>query len=401
MRPFHSLISFEEAREIINKNIKSIERTEEVEISDSLGRILYDDIKSKVDVPPFDRAAMDGYAVRAEDTFGAGQFNPKIIECIDVVQAGEVSNKKITKNQCIQIATGAPLPSGADAVVMVEDTERDNNNIQIFKPVYPRRNVSGKSEDIKNKELILKKGMILNPSKIGVLAAIGIDKVKVFEKPNVAVIPTGNEIAKIRTPLKKGQVYDINSYTLASIVRENGCIPIVHNIAVDTYEEIKKIIKESLKYDVIVLSGGSSVGERDVLVDVVKDMGEVLFHGVQIKPGKPVLCGKIDNKLIFGIPGYPTSCMTNAYLFLMPTLRKIAKIPEKKENIIKAKISKRVVSTLGRHQFLTVMVENNLARPVFKESGAITSMANANGYIEIPINVDLVEKGEVVEVKLF
>ena len=243
--------------------------------------------------------------------------------------------------------------------------------------------------------------MILNPSKIGVLAAIGIDKVKVFEKPNVAVIPTGNEIAKIRTPLKKGQVYDINSYTLASIVRENGCIPIVHNIAVDTYEEIKKIIKESLKYDVIVLSGGSSVGERDVLVDVVKDMGEVLFHGVQIKPGKPVLCGKIDNKLIFGIPGYPTSCMTNAYLFLMPTLRKIAKIPEKKENIIKAKISKRVVSTLGRHQFLTVMVENNLARPVFKESGAITSMANANGYIEIPINVDLVEKGEVVEVKLF
>ena len=401
MRPFHSLISFEEAREIINKNIKSIERTEEVEISDSLGRILYDDIKSKVDVPPFDRAAMDGYAVRAEDTFGAGQFNPKILECIDVVHAGEVSNKKITKNQCIQIATGAPLPSGADAVVMVEDTERDNNNIQIFKPVYPRRNVSGKSEDIKNKELILKKGMVLNPSKIGVLAAIGIDKVKVFEKPNVAVIPTGNEIAKIGTPLKKGQVYDINSYTLASIVRENGCIPIVHNIAVDTYEEIKKIIKESLKYDVIVLSGGSSVGERDVLVDVVKDMGEVLFHGVQIKPGKPVLCGKIDNKLIFGIPGYPTSCMTNAYLFLMPTLRKIAKIPEKKENIIKAKISKRVVSTLGRHQFLTVMVENNLARPVFKESGAITSMANANGYIEIPINVDLVEKGEVVEVKLF
>lgn len=450
MRPFHSLISYEEAREIINKNITQIERTEEVGLSEALGRVLYEDIKSRVDVPPFNRAAMDGYAVRAEDTFGAGQFNPKILECIDVVHAGEVSDKKVNMGQCIQIATGAPLPVGADAVVMVEDTdkvfisalkqpkvvedtettvsvlrdprreakegrttalhsvppevakdtEKIEEEIQIFKPVYPKRNVSGKSEDIKKGEIILKKGTILNSSRIGVLAAIGTNKVKIFEKPKVAVIPTGNEIAETGTTLKKGQVYDINSYTLSSIVKQNGCIPIVHEIAIDTYNEIKNIIIESLKYDVVVLSGGSSVGERDVLVDVVRDLGEVLFHGVQIKPGKPILCGKIESKLVFGIPGYPTSCMTNAYLFLQPTLRKIARHPLKKENIIRTKISKRVVSTLGRHQFLTVKVEGNLATPVFKESGAITSMANANGYIEIPINVDLIEKGEEVEVKL-
>lgn len=401
MRPFHSLISYEEAKEIIDKNVKPIKRKEEVDLFNSLARVLCENIISTIDVPPFDRAAMDGYAVRARNTYGTNQFNPKILECIDVVHAGEVTKKKVNKNQCIQIATGAPLPDGANSVVMVEDTEKEGNKIKIFKPVYPKANVSGKSEDIKKGEIILRKGEVLNPSKIGVLSAIGAKRVKVFCLPKVAVIPTGNEIARVGKRLKKGQVYDINSYTLASIVKENGCIPIIHEIANDTYKEIKNVITDSLKYDLIVLSGGSSVGERDVLVDVIKDMGEVLFHGVQIKPGKPILCGKIEDRLVFGIPGYPTSCMTNAYLFLAPTLRKIARLPPKKENIIKAKISKRVVSTLGRHQFLTVMVKEDLAIPVFKESGAITSMANANGYIEIPINVDLIEKGEVVEVKMF
>lgn len=401
MRPFKSLISFDEAQRIAFSSVKPIERIERVNAEDASFRVLSSEITAKIDVPPFDRAAMDGYAVLASDTYGAGQFEPKQLMLVGLIHAGEVSNIEISAGNCAQIATGAKIPKGADSVVMIEDTEKVGEKVRIFKPVYPEANLSKKGSDISNGTTILHKGENLNPSKLGVLTSLGHDEVSVYEKPNIIIIPTGDEVAEIGSELKDGQVYNSNSYALASIVWENGGIPHIMKIVEDDTKSLENALKSSISSDFIVLSGGSSVGERDVLVDVVESLGKVLFHGVQVKPGKPLLLGEIDGKLVLGTPGYPTACLIDGYVFMAPIIRKLAHLPPKKKQKVPSKISRRIVSTLGRQQFLTVKLEKGMAHPVFKESGAITSMAEADGYVEIPANVDLLEKGDDVEVVLF
>lgn len=397
LRPLKSLITLETAKNIAMSNIKKIQRVEEVSIENSLHRILGEDIKANFDVPNFHRASMDGYSVIAEDTFNP----PSELKLIEIVHAGEVPKKELRKGQCIQVATGGMIPKNANAVVKFEDTEINKNKVKIFKAVAPNTNVSKKGEDIKSGEVVLRKYEFITPSKIGVLASLGIEKIKVYERPKVAVIGTGNEIAELGEKLKDGKVYNSNTYALCSLISENGGIPIRFKIVEDEKDKIEKAIKEGVKNDLVVLSGGSSVGEKDVLLDVLLKIGKVLFHGVQIKPGKPVLFAITNNKIVLGLPGYPTACLINGYVFLIPILREIARLPKKDEKTIKAKLSKRVVSTLGRRQFLTVKIIKGEAIPVFKESGALTSMSNADGYIEIAENVDLVEKGEEVNVKLF
>jgi molybdopterin molybdotransferase len=217
----------------------------------------------------------------------------------------------------------------------------------------------------------------------------------------VAVLPSGEEVAELGGKLRQGQVYDINSHTVASVVRENGGIPVRLGIVGDTREDIRLKVTGALKNDLVVISGGSSVGERDLLVDVIQEWGEVLFHGIQIKPGKPTLFAMIEGKPLFGMPGYPTSCLVNTYLFLLPAVRKMANLPPRRGETVEARLARRVPGSVGRKQFLTVKVEGDEAVPVFKESGSITSIAGADGYIEIEQNVDILEKGAPVTVKLF
>ncbi|MEK7221013.1 MAG: molybdenum cofactor synthesis domain-containing protein, partial [candidate division NC10 bacterium] len=271
----------------------------------------------------------------------------------------------------------------------------------IYKPVYPRQNVSPQGEDIQAGREVLSPGTRLDPSKIGVLAALGITQVAVFAKPTVAVIPSGNEIVRPGDPLGPGKIYDINSYTLSALIREVGGAPSLFPIMQDTLEDVRRTLQEALACDLTVLSGGSSVGERDVMLEAVESLGEVKFHGIAVKPGKPTLCGVIQGKLILGMPGYPTSCLTNGYGLLVPVLRKLARLFEPRTSGARLPMSRRYTSTIGRHQYLPVRVEGGEVVPAFKESGAITSMADAEGYIEIPANVDLVEKGEPVQVKFF
>jgi molybdenum cofactor synthesis domain-containing protein len=396
-----ALISLEEGLRILLDCVTPMTRTERVGLFEATGRVLADLVVAEMPVPPFPRAAMDGYAVIAEDTFGAGNFNPARLELIEVIHAGEIAKREVARGTCIQVATGSPIPDGADAVVQVEDTELEEERVKIYKPAYPRQNVSPQGEDIRAGREVLTPGTSLDPSKIGVLAALGIPEVSVFARPSVAVIPSGNEIVNPGDPLEPGKIYDINSYTLSALVRNAGATPHLFPVMKDTLEDVRRSLHDALACDVIVLSGGSSVGERDVMLEAVEGMGEVKFHGVAVKPGKPTLCAVIEGRLVLGMPGYPTSCLTNGYGLLLPVLRKMGRLPESRTGTFELPMSRRYTSTTGRHQYLPIRVVNGEVVPVFKESGAITSMADAEGYIEIAANVDLVEKGERVRVKFF
>ena len=401
MRPFSKLLSFENAKAIMLKSVGRVKRLEELPIGDAGGRVLAQEIVSKMDVPPFDRSAMDGFAVRAEDTFSAGKLEPVELRVVGKSLAGHPSGAVVKNEECIEIATGAKLPDGADAVLKVENTDVADDIVKVFTPVHPGQDVSKRGEDIKTGQCVLRHGAYLDPSNVGAVAALGIETLSVFERPIVAIIPTGAEVAPPGADLQEGQVYDINTYTLSQVALLNGCLPKPWGIVLDEHEALRKALLEALSEDLVLFSGGSSVGETDILVDILRERGEILFHGIQVKPGKPTLCGKVDGKLVVGMPGYPASCLTNAYSLLAPVLREMARVPPENERHLDVPISRRVVSSLGRLQLLTVKIEAEKAVPVHKESGAITSLADADGYIEIPIDTELVEKGDLVRVRLF
>ncbi len=400
MRPFKRLLSREEALKIILENIQPMERVEQVRIEDAASRVLAITAVAGFNVPPFDRSSMDGYAVRAEDTYGASAFSPMRLRIKGVQHAGEIFEGMIEQGECVQVATGCPVPKGSDAVVMVEYTKLDGEHVEIQRPAYPGANISPEGEDIKTGETVVKAGEVLTPAKVGALAALNVENVQVYEKPSVAIYSTGSEIRPLGGDLAPGEIYDVNSYTLASIVAANGCTPIRAEIVPDDWESIEKAVRDASRHDLGVFSGGSSVGVRDLFSSVIEEMGEVLFHGLQVKPGKPTLFGIVDGTPIFGMPGYPTSCLSNAYVFLSPGLRKLAGLPQPDPRTVKARMGSRFVSSSGREQFLTVRVLGGVAHAVFKKSGAITSMAHADGYIVLPVNLDVIEEGEEVTVTL-
>ena len=401
MRPIAQTLLYDDAMRLVMDAGQPIERTEIIALTDADGRVVAADVTATVDVPPFDRAAMDGYAVVAADTFGASAQSPKTVTCVDRVFTGQMPARGIAAGECIEIATGAPMPSGADAVVMVEETERAGDQIRVMTPVYPQQHVGRRAADIAVGHAVVKAGHVLNPSRIGAIAATGSIDVEVYAQPRVAILSTGNEIAEPGQPLAPAQIYDINRFTLETIVRRHGGVSVALPITADSVEELSAALDAALAHDVIVFSGGSSVGERDLILDVLHRRGTVHFHGIALKPGKPTVFGTIEGKPIFGMPGYPTSCLSNAYMLLVPFLRRIARLPPWKPQTVDVPITRRVVSTTGRHQFYTVRIVDGSAEPAFKASGDITSMANADGYIEIPAQTDVVEAGTVVTVKLF
>ena len=403
MRPIKDTISLDDALATILDAATPIARTERVPLSQAGGRVIAAPPAASMDVPPFDRAAMDGYAVRAEDTFGAGRFDPKVLRSIETVHTAQVATRAVAAGECIQIATGAPMPLGADAVVMVEETERiaGSDDVRFFTPVYPRQHVGRRAADIAAGQPVLQAGDVLNPSRIGALAAVGTIDVEVFAQPRMAILSTGNEVVEPGQPLGPGQIYDINRFTLSAIIAAHGGVPVILPAAQDTVEALSAAIDSALAEDVLVFSGGSSVGERDLIMDVLLKRGEVVFHGVAVKPGKPTVFGHVGGKPVLGMPGYPTSCLSNGYMLLVPMLRRMARLPEHRPQIVRLPLARRVVSTTGRHQFYTVRIADGAAVPAFKASGDITSMAHADGYIEILPQVDIVEAGELVDVKLF
>ena len=392
---------FDDAIRMVLDAATSIERTEILPLERADGRVIARDVIAALDVPPFDRAAMDGYAVRAADTSGASAAGPKTLSCVDRVYTGQTTTRAVAPGECIAIATGAPMPDGADAVVIVEDTEADGASVRIRSAVSPRQNVGRRAADIAAGQPVVAAGQLLGPSRIGALAATGATSVDVYAQPTVAIMSTGNEIADPGEPLMPGQIYDINRFTLEAVVRRHGGVPVALPASGDSIDELSRALDAAGACDVIVFSGGSSIGERDLMIDALKTRGEVHFHGIAVKPGKPTLFGSIGGTPVFGMPGYPTSCLSNAYMLLLPFLRKVARLPPWRPQTMEVPLARRIVSAAGRHQFYTVRVVDGRAEPAFKASGDITSMANADGYIEIAASTDVVEAGTLVTVTLF
>ena len=402
MRPIRDTIPLEEAIAIVTEAAATVDGVERVPLAEAGGRVIAEAVTAPTDVPPFDRAAMDGYAVMASDTFGAGRYEPRVLRCVETVFTAQLPTRHLASGECTEIATGAPLPEGADAVVMVEETEKaPNGEIRIFTPVYPRQHVGPRGADIAAGQPVLAPGELLNPSRIGALAATGATDVSVYQRPRVAILSTGNEVVTPGQPLGPGQIYDINRFTLSTVIQSHGGLPVVKPTAADDLRLLTEAVLAATAEDLLVFSGGSSVGERDLIMDVLQGSGEVLFHGIAVKPGKPTVFGRVNGRPVLGMPGYPTSCLSNAYMLLIPMLRRMARLPEHRPRTVRVPLSRRIVSTTGRHQFYTVRVVDGVAVPAFKASGDITSMSLADGYIEISPQTEIVEAGEMVEVKFF
>ena len=401
MRPFTKTISLDEARRLLDDAVRPIERTETVGLDRAAGRVAAADVASAIDVPPFARSAMDGYALIAADTARASAESPVVLRVLDRAFTGQMSSATVVAGACVEIATGAPLPAGADAVVMVEQTAPAAGGVAIMAPAGAGQNVGRRAADIAAHDVVVSAGDWLTPSRVGALAAIGETDVLVYARPCVAILSTGNEVIEPGLPLKPGQIYDVNRFTLAALVSMHGGEPQAHRAAEDTLEALTVALDACRGADVIVFSGGSSVGDRDLVTDAIGLRGRMIFHGVAIRPGKPTALAMVGETPFFGMPGNPTSCLSNAYVLLAPFLRRTARLPPWRPERIRAALGRRIASAAGRHQFYTVSLKDGIAYPAFKGSGDITSLSQADGYIEIPAEQSAVEEGTAVEVTLF
>lgn len=399
------LIPMSEVLTILDGNQKVME-TESIDLKDSYLRALADDISSFHNSPPFDKSAMDGYAVIAEDTFGASSNVIKELKIIDQIGAGAFSDKKIHNDEAIRIATGAPIPAGANAVLMEEYTVTENEGtddeyIKIHSQVTPGENVAICGEDIKKGDIVVKSNIIIRPQEMGLIASAGTDFIDVYKKPKVQLIVTGNELVDPRPKLDKAQIINSNQYVIASMIKSCGANVDV-SYSQDDFDKVKEHLLDSSKeYDLIITTGGTAISKGDVVVDAVGATGEVLFHGVALRPGKPVGFGLVNDIPVFMLSGYPVAAMgqfdaiVRRFLFKMQNIE-FNPIMEKREADVK------VYSNLGRTDYIRAFADDNKVKSILSRgSGIIRSMVEANGYIIIDENQEGIAKGDIVDVVFF
>jgi molybdopterin molybdotransferase len=375
---------------------------EEIPIENSNGRVVFEDIYAKIDFPPFDRALKDGFAIKSEDSFGASEENPKVLKVIDALEAGSYSKKTVENGLAVEISTGSPLPEGADSVLMFEYSLKNGDEVELYTSVTPTQDVGKKGSDVKDGNLLIKKDTVLSASKIGVLAAQGFTTVKVYKKPNISIISTGNELTELGDKLKPSKIYDVNSYMIKNAAESIGANGTIKGIVKDDYNQLKSKILECLEeYDILICSGGTSAGVGDVLKHVLDEIGEVKLHGIAVQPGKPTILGVIGEKLVIGLPGNPVSSLVIFNVFVAPAIRSLLGLKESSLKKVEGKLTKRIHSAIGREQYQLVKYDDGKVEPIFKDSGAIFSLARADGYVNVSKNTELVEEGEIVEVNLF
>jgi len=399
------MIPVKEARDIVLRRVPIL-GTEKVELFSVLGRVLAEDISAPHAVPPYNNSAMDGYAVRAEDLRSASRDTPVVLEVLDDLPAGYVSKHRVEVRQAIRIMTGAPIPDGANAIVRVEDTERaEENKVRIFKAVPPHYDMRMAGEDIRKGEIILQKGKVIRPAEVGLLASIGKSYIQIYQRAQVAILSTGDELVDIDEPLQPGKIINSNSYSLAALVLETGAIPIQLGIARDSREDLEAKFAAGVRADVIISSGGVSVGDYDLVKEMLnKSSSEMQFWKVCMKPGKPQAFGTIQGKPAFGLPGNPVSSMVSYEIFVRPALLKMMGHSHIYRAVVSATIEEEIKKTDKRKHFVRVVLRNKNGKYLASTTGAqgsgiLSSMSKANGLAiieETRINVHVGEEVPVM-----
>lgn len=401
LKGFEKLTNIDEAFSTLLKKLEP-ERlgSERIPIPVSLGRVTAEDVIAERDLPPYDRSAVDGYAVKAQDTFEVSQFTPKILR---------LTENEVRENEARQIWTGNPLPKGADAVVMLEYTKRIQDKIEVGIAVTPGGNVSKRGEDVQRGEIAVKAGTRLKPHHVGLLAALGVTYVNGVKKPRVAILSTGNELVELGRKAKPNQIVDSNKLIFSSMCQELGAEPLDLGIAKDDLQEISTKIREGLqRADVVITTGGTSVGYPDLVPAAANQIGTpgVVVHGIAMRPGMPTALAVLRGKPVFILSGNPVAAMIGFEVFARPLILRLLGVESEPRPVLKAKLTRKVASALGRRVFLRVTVFGRdgefFAEPVrIKGAGVLSTMTKANGYVVIPENREGLEEGESVIVHLF
>ena len=397
------MIDFEDAGKKISSRAKAL-KIETIPLEKSLGRVLAEDIKAKEQIPPFRKSTMDGYALRASDLASVDDEHTVLLDVIADLPAGKVSRAKLKPKQAVRIMTGAPIPEGADAVVKVEDTEKKGEKVLIKRRVDVGSYIGEAGEDVKKGELILQKGENIGAPEMGMLASLGFSQVKVTKKPIVAIIPTGDELIEPGAKPRPGKIRNSNAYALLGLALKAGAEPKYMGIAPDKKSLLRKKISQAKKADIVVLSGGVSVGDYDLVKDQLKAFGvKPVFWQVMIKPGKPIFFGVKHRQLVFGLPGNPVSAMLTFELFVKPAIDQL--LGRKQIGLRKGKaiLLDDLPLKPGRRQFLRGRLDQEglvlqiLPFP-FQKSGVLKSMVKSNALIVVPPEIEMMEKGEEVEI---
>lgn len=371
--------------------------TETVALPQAVGRILAADVVSPENVPAFDRTTVDGYAVRAADTFGASTAMPAQLSVVGEIAMGEAPDFALRSGQCAAISTGGMLPQGADAAVMVEYTDREDELCLLYRPVSPWENITRRGDDIAARAVALPTGTCIAPPQIGVLSALGVYTVPVFRKPVIAVISTGDELVCAQPAA--GQVRDVNSFLLCALIGQAGGEPLLFGAVKDDRAQITDALASCLaRADAVLISGGSSAGTRDMTVAILDELGEVFFHGIAMKPGKPTIFGMAGGKPVFGLPGHPLAAYFVFRLIVSAYLRAgMCQTPQ--PPVCRASLAANIPSNHGREEYLCVRLDaQGRAHALHTKSGVISVLSEADGYIRVPRDTEGLEKGACVEV---
>jgi putative molybdopterin biosynthesis protein len=405
---FHRLMTIEEAEEILLNNVTNEVGNEQVRLEEAVGRVLANSVFSSVDLPPFDRAEMDGFAVISEDLEGSAEQTPIRLKVTGSISAGESELREILRGECMEIGTGAPMPRGADSVVMVEYTKISGEYVEIFKGTTPGENVASAGSDVQVGEIILREGTVLGTREAGILAAVGKKDVNVIKRPMVGIISTGDELVDGGEKLSFGKIYDVNSSSLRAAVEEAGGEALHLGRVKDDYRSVREIIANGIgRCDVLIISGGTSAGTGDLVYRVLEEECRpgILVHGLNVKPGKPTIIAADKGKPVFGLPGYPISALIIFDQIVRPYLERLGRRPPSARGVLRGILVERVSGARGRRWLLPVHLirkgDRSSVYPILSSSGAIGTLARADGYIVVGEEVEFLESGDEVDVNLF
>ncbi|WOF15306.1 molybdopterin molybdotransferase MoeA [Methanoplanus sp. FWC-SCC4] len=397
---FLKLISVSEAKAKI-REIAGETYPQKVTLSEAYDRVLASDVLSDADVPGFSRSIVDGYAVVSKDTTGAGESIPTMLEYLGRVEMGTPAQIKLTPGTCAYVPTGGNVPDGADAVAMVEYSEALGDEVLIFRPMSNGENIVFADEDFAKGSPVMKKGTTLKPQECGVLASLGKEEVEVFKKPVIGIISTGNELVPVSKEPGFGKVRDVNTYLCSGFVKRCGCIPKIYGVIPDERDELREAIRLATEEcDAVLISGGSSKDERDNTSSIIKELGEVLIHGIAISPGKPTIIGTATGKPVIGLPGHPASAYIVLYVLVSELLYKM-QMKAVTNNTITTTLLENIPSAQGREDYVRVKLSDDGAKPLYAKSGLLNTLIKSDGMVKIPSGSEGLEAGSLVEVILW